>query len=78
MQGTPCPIGTYLRVTDTSKMTGTCEAKQPKADSKEIIIYVSNLAADIDRPQSEQTGDLSTPYVDLYKAIRYAERKGTM
>jgi len=37
------------------------------------VIYVSNLAADISRAADLQTGDASTPYTSLVRAV-YASR----
>lgn len=72
---TSCAYGKYLSVSDTSKMTGSCVDKAAKADSNEIIIYVSNLPADISRAENLQTGAVATPYVDLVKAIIEAPKK---
>lgn len=72
---TSCEYGKYLVVSDASKMTGSCTDKAAKSDSEDIIIYVSNLAADISRAEADQTGDVGTPYVDLYRAIYEAPRK---
>ena len=49
-----------------------------KPDSNEIILYVSNLPADISRAESLQTGDIATPFVDLMKAIKVAYQKGVV
>ena len=54
-------------------MSGTCEDKTVKGDSDEMVIYVSNLAADISRTPALQTGDASAPYTNLARAI-YASR----
>jgi hypothetical protein len=64
-----------LSVSDTSKMTGSCVDKVAKVDNIEIIIYVSNLAVDVSRAESLQTGDVLTPYSDLMKAILAAPKK---
>lgn len=59
-------------------MTGTCSDKTVKGDNEEIIIYVSNLSADISRAEADQTGDAATPYSDLMKAISSASKKAAV
>jgi hypothetical protein len=68
-QCTSWVLGFYLNLIDDTKMTGTWDAKAAKSNSNEIIIFVSNLAADISRAESDQTGAMAAPYVDLMKAI---------
>ena len=57
-------------------MTGSWNSQITKSDSNDIILYVSNLSIDISRAENLQTGDLSTPFVDLMKAIKIAYQKG--
>lgn len=53
-------------------MTGTCTEKAAKADNDEIILFVSNLDADIARAEADQDGTISAPYSDFEKAMMMA------
>lgn len=53
-------------------MAGTCKQRTVKADTSEILLYVSNADADFMAEPFSQTGTLDHPYCDLMKAVNAA------